>query len=848
MTRTPFARPVAFAALLFGLAAAAVPAADVVILKDGFVIQGTVRKETENITDKGTGQTFAVPKGGGFDMVDDGARVVIFSSHHKQLGEVAKDAAVRPDFKAYQNPIANRAANNSFPDDIIGFDELPDFDPKWKRTLTARAGTGGFHKITQQVTHLDPYCCYVVSTTHFWTQTFRTSEMGPEKVRKLLVSHPLLAEEPGKPDPLKRLAVARFMLDAGWLQPARDDLERVRKDFPGTLPKEAQEALDKLARDMDGAVAALAAGEAEHALKAGRYKYAADLAAAFPHKTALPKEVDRITKVQAGLKAGGDGAAAARRHLRRVLDEVSGTSAADPLAAVGGGAAVAVAPTKVVPPRAAQLAAAGERVLAELHPDTADRVALFVDLAGQADRDRAAGRTGGRTAEELLATAVSGWAKGRNGATAQPDAAAKVWAAREAVLAYQRAPHLNARTQVLTDYKRAYPVGSDELAQVVSLLPPAEPEDLAARSGDLLRPGNGVPDGVYRRKSAPHNHHPAGVEYVVRLPPEYHHGRAYPVLVVVSPAGYDPQQMFGAVAAEADRHGYILLAPVWAGAFGTKGGWDWKGEDHDYVTGALRDAVRHFTVDNDRVFLLGFGTGADMAMDVAASHPDLFAGVVPVCPNPRWQGFFKNYWQNAQKLPVYVVTGQHAALSLQNLRYIFERWMPNGFPAIQVVYKGRGIEWYPAEVPVIFDWMGRKRRPTGQATLKLDATRRFRWVTQRPGDDRFYWLGAERIDPRNLVDPEQPRITPVPATLEGDIVNGNVVSIRSSGVRTISVWLGKDMIDWSQPVRVNLNGTTLAGWKPRVLEPDLGVLLEDYWHRGDRRMLYLARLEIKNSQ
>ncbi|MBX9583283.1 MAG: hypothetical protein K2X87_23525, partial [Gemmataceae bacterium] len=487
-----------------------------------------------------------------------------------------------------------------------------------------------------------------------------------------------------------------------------------------------------------------------------------------------------------------------------------------------------------------------EQVRAELHPDTAGRVAYFVDLAGQAEKERAAGKPASKSTEELLAVAVSGWAKGKNGATPRPDEAAKIWTAREAVLAYQREPTINGRTRVLLDYKRAYPLGLDELAQVVSLLPPAEPEDPAARTGTPVRAGNGVPEGIYRRKTGPHNEHPAGLEYLVRLPPEYQHGRAYPVLIVLGHAALDPEQMIRAVAAEADRHGYVVVAPAWAGAFGGKAGWEWKAEDHDFVTGPLRDAVKHFTVDNDRVFVLGFGAGADAAMDVGASHPDLFAGVVAVGPTPRWQGFFKNYWQNAQKLPFYVVTGQYAEGN-QPLRYVFERWMPNGFPAIQVVYKGRGVEWFPAEVPVMFDWMGRKARPTGAATLKLDAGRRFPWQTQRPSDDRFYWLGADRIDPRNLTNPERPRTTPTPAEIEGDIVTGNVVSVRAKGVRQVSVWLGKDMIDWSKPVKVLLNGGPPIGWKPRVLEPDMGVLLEDYHKRGDRRMLYLARLEFPNA-
>ena len=77
--------------------------ADVVILKDGFVVQGKVGKEMERIFDKATGQAFVVPKANGFDYLDDGARVVIFSSHHKQLGEVGKDVQVRPQYRAFQN-------------------------------------------------------------------------------------------------------------------------------------------------------------------------------------------------------------------------------------------------------------------------------------------------------------------------------------------------------------------------------------------------------------------------------------------------------------------------------------------------------------------------------------------------------------------------------------------------------------------------------------------------------------------------------------------------------------------------------------------------------------------------
>ncbi len=75
-------------------------------------------------------------------------------------------------------------------------------------------------------------------------------------------------------------------------------------------------------------------------------------------------------------------------------------------------------------------------------------------------------------------------------------------------------------------------------------------------------------------------------------------------------------------------------------------------------------------------------------------------------------------------------------------------------------------------------------------------------------------------------------------------VDNNIINIHSRGITRISVWLGQEMIDWTKPVGVNINGTSARGWRAKVLEPDIDVLLKDYRERGDRRMLYLQRLEF----
>lgn len=828
----------ALALALFAGCAAAVHAAEVVILKDGFVIQGNVHKEVETVFDKASGTSVRMVKANGLDMIDEGPKVMIFSTHAKQLGAVSPDIKLRPEYKAYTMKFPGRKSSHPLTL-VTGTLKVGEFNAKWVRTLTVGTPGGAPGPLDQQITHMDPYMIYMVSATHLWRLTYRTSEWDPKLVRKLLAMHPDLSEPDGKCVPLRRIAIAKFMLDAGWMQLAKDELDRLNRDFDGEMTKADKTALDAINKEIEQATAELVVREAEQALAAGRYKYAAELLAVFPEKTAEPKEVARAAKVGADLKTSQERYDTGRRLLTALIDDLTGRRALNPLLAAGGGPALATwRPNREVTAQARELAAAAGQVAAELHPDSALRIETFVTLATQAERQRAAGTEPTKTPAELVATAVSGWAKGRNGATPNVEAALKLWTARETILAYQRADTMNGRNDILGRFKRTA-LGTDELAQLISLLPPAQPEDLFQRLGKPVKIGKAAATGVYRRTTPPAPGYATGIDYLVKLPPEYQHGRAYPVLIVLTHAGIDAEEVLAPLMNEADKNGYILIAPEWAGQF-NKGGWQWRGEDHLYVTAALRDAVRHFTVDNDRVFMCGVGDGANMAMDVGMSHPDLFAGVVPVGPIPKWRGHFIEYWRNAQKLPFYVVTGEMAGDSVTNLKHIFEKWMPHGFPAVMAVYKGRGVEWYAAETPVIFDWMSRKKRVNGAATLALGNYRQ-PWMMMREGDNRFYWLQADEIVSGRFGG------TPVPAEMQGDVRGNNLIDLKCRGVTQLTVWLSSDMIDWAKPVRVQINTRVPQGWfKPRVIEPDLEVLLEDYYARGDRRMLFLNKLVLDN--
>jgi poly(3-hydroxybutyrate) depolymerase len=97
----------------------------------------------------------------------------------------------------------------------------------------------------------------------------------------------------------------------------------------------------------------------------------------------------------------------------------------------------------------------------------------------------------------------------------------------------------------------------------------------------------------------------------------------------------------------AAENGHIPAAPEWGNGIGKGHGFSVEG--HDAVLDTLRDLRRRSRVDSDRVFLLGTGEGGRMAFDVGLSHPDRFAGVMPMSAGPIV--FARRHWRDGQYLP-----------------------------------------------------------------------------------------------------------------------------------------------------------------------------------------------------
>jgi pimeloyl-ACP methyl ester carboxylesterase len=675
-------------------------------------------------------------------------------------------------------------------------DETP-WDAKWDRLIRYRSPDRvvGFpqHLAVLNTTYAEVHCTKDCP----WVATYLTSELGAETVRKLLADHPDFADkktlEPAERFK-RRMRMYLFLRKAGFLDEAAGELDLIAKEYPAEKVKvgAAREILNKLL--VQRQYEDIRIGD-----KAGRHAWVAEQLKAINQKYATPKAVGDIQALTASYKAAAAKQKEVLERLTTLLAEVS-------------------------PAERAFFTAAVKQIAKEIHAEGLERLDPFLDQARQAERKAKAGRKVEVTTEDLLALAVSGWLLGPTGAESKLETAMRAWNGRELVSDYlTRGKGALGRAK---NTKGGLP-SVDEMLQILPLMQPPKAEQ-------------NLPEGVSEQKTDNRNF------YALQLPLGYSHNRPYPVLVALHTAGEKPEAMLKRVSEEGVKRGYIVVAPEWSsGQRATPYGY--TADEHDIVFDVLRDLRERFNVDSDRVFLMGYGEGGTMAFDVGLSHPGEFAGVLPVAGNPAF--FPRKYWANAQYLPFYVVTGDTMGKATSYLKDLFQKWVLHGYPALHVMYRGRGAEWFKGEVPSMFEWMTLKKRSipaTELGRFGFGADEGDTFKSMREGKNNFYWITTNGTYPRFVNDRARWDPRKLPAWLNAHLdPKTNRIYIREGGFTGLTVWLRREgRLDFQKPITVYRNGGTIRNLSNLKITASLETLLEDVAKRGDRKSPYVARIDV----
>ncbi len=752
-------------------------------LKTGMTFEGTpvwLQGITLGAIQRNQGPTTGYP----VLMVDDGMRRIFIP--RKQVDDLsdAADFSKYDSFELKQHHTSRKQMLAS----LEGYAETTEFNEFGQRTHTVNTQFGpkqlvvGIEKITPQL-------LYLTSLNYEWQHAVSTTSIPPEKLD--VIVHKAIDSK----NPEDRLAVARFYLQAGLHPQCAAELDSILRDFPELKARVAQ-----VRQELRQLQAKLILQELRRRKSAGQHRLAYESLQRFPTEdmgATVLREIRDLKNDYDLAHEKGEKALLLLAELQAKVDSPDLVSTIAPFRSF---------------------------VRDELNYETLPRLEAFLNLAGDSTL----------SASEKLALAYSGWIVGNSSAVTDLKTAANLWKARLIVADYLRAKTPQERTELLTRLEALEGIGTEQILKLVPFLPmtidtpnmePAEPMTVEIDDG---LPGN-----------AP--------VYHVLLPDEYVPSHKYPMIVALRPADRRaPQELIwwgggSGQAGQSLRHGYIVIAPEYATEKAAE--YDYDVSAHDIVLRSINDARKRFRVDSDRIFLSGHGMGGDAAFDIGMSHPDLFAGVIPiagVCDNYcRW------YFWNANQTAWYIVGGEldldrnTATRDLSVVNNMMDKLRLNT-DVVLVEYMGRGYEAYYEEIHRLFEWMElhqRRKYPT-EVELKI----------LRPSENRCHWVQAEGFPPnvtQSAVLAGKSRGHVTPMTLSAQILSGNadynVLTLRSGADRH-TVWFSQEFIDYGKRLRIRVRNNQIKF--NDVLKPSTETLLEDLRLRGDREMLFTARVDV----
>jgi acetyl esterase/lipase len=349
----------------------------------------------------------------------------------------------------------------------------------------------------------------------------------------------------------------------------------------------------------------------------------------------------------------------------------------------------------------------------------------------------------------------------------------------------------------------------------------------------LVRGGAGLPSAL---PPAPKGPIPLELEggtksrYLLHVPKGLEPGVSAPVIVALHGQGDSLGLMIRCWSRFADAEGALLISVEYAVT-------GQEGYHHSYLEqsatlAALRDLSRSYRVDMSRVFVTGHSMGGHAAWDVAFSHPDRFAGVIPLISSHF--AFDTHYRRNSRQVPVYCIQGEKDVWT-ERCREQTADMIKLGADVTYVEYKGRGHEGFYEEQPWIAPWFrARQRDPYPQ---------RFELVAGRTTDFRRFWVELEELRIRlfDLAPTDKVPKRHV-ATVKAKVEKGNTLRVDCKEATALRVLLSDRLLDLDKKVRLRVNRK--VRFKGRV-ERSLRFMLRDFLARGDREALYATAVELE---
>ena len=378
-------------------------------------------------------------------------------------------------------------------------------------------------------------------------------------------------------------------------------------------------------------------------------------------------------------------------------------------------------------------------------------------------------------------------------------------------------------------------------------------DEMAAR----LQAGPGYQSARTGRITLPTSDRGVSLDNVLEVPADYDPARRWPLRVSLhggvgraAPGPGDPPAR--PLTNRIQSAGELVLHPrAWSGSEW----WTWGQVDN--IAKLIDRIKREYNVDESRTYITGISDGGTGVYFFAMRAATPWAACLPlngqplVLANPDSGTEGQFFASNLANCPLHAVNGGkdplYPAASVSPLIAMFRR---GGIAVDFQVYPeaGHDVSWWPDERAKFEAFLAAHRR--------VAHPERISWATERTDRyNRFRWLVIDRLGQRSSDRPlpdvnkfavdngrELSLFSRSRQSGRVDITRtGNTFEAETRGVSAFTLLLSPDVVDFSSPVRVVVNGRTVH--ESRV-EKSVRTLMAWAARDNDRTMLYGAELKI----
>ncbi len=709
-------------------------------------------------------------------MVDQQARQVFASNRQAELPVIDKTQWPVLTFKIPQKS----TAHDALPAGIV---QIGPFDSEGIAEGSVTLPNGTEEKIRVGIISINEMFAEVRSLTHRWNYSISFDAIPSDKLVSILGR-----EQDYQTNAYRRLEMIRMLVKGNRPLEAGIILQSMQEDFPEftTQTIEFQQAIrEELARQFTSIF--------EQRSSVGQHQLAANGARIHPKKDLTPETLVRVDQLM--------------KHYEDIDRRIASLHLALPKLAAG----VEDAQLR------SQSQQAVRNIIAQLDADTIDRFAAYELTANAADIPDA----------NKLSMALSGWLMGAEFSTQTLTEATALFEARLLMIDFLATDETEseARRSLVDRLIKLEGMNANRAAAMVRHL-----------SSPLPIPVTFERDGGIGSFEIDATENSAGA--VGFVPPEYHESRQYP-LVVAFPGEFSTSENYLKWwQSQAEQNGVIVVVPQLSSEGSANYGA--SAAEHTRFLNFLRKLKLGLQIDDDRVFVAGHGIGGEVAMDMASSHPDLFAGVVSICGLGRRHLQWTVY--NAVNLPWYVVVGDAQGGWYERAGILFNKLLKRAddtgkfCDAMIVKYPNRGPESYFEEADDIFRWMDVHRRDRFPGKIFADILRStdlsWSWVQLNSIPSQFTKLDA----PSNASDDGFR-----PAQLSAHRTKTGFAVTRCPGT-SCSVLISPDMPDFDiQKPCLITNGSKRETVN---YDPSIRVMMDQVRLTGDRSRLWFMKIDL----